>query len=435
MPGAPSGSHKVSCYLNGVTIVMSFTALHRVLGESPGPLTSEMIDAAIEQSAAEATDLDFKGSLPPPSGIGQTDYPKDIAAMANSGGGTIVYGVDEIQKRASARVDVGELTENHERALRSAVVTAISPPVFGLQIDRIGDPGERCVAITVAATVDGPHLIYKNEYFGAPIRNDADTVWMKERQIETMYRARFDERRHATEALDHLYEETAAGRDVSARAWMIAVALPRIPASQRARMSRDDARAVFEDGGREALRLAARGQAVHPLESVDLLNPRPGLRRWNAPNTATSDHTRWREAWASIHNDGSVTLATGLGARPWARDDYAPGSYVESPAFECAVADFLGLLRASGTATGLAEYETRIGIEWVGVELLEIHGVDPLGFSTDAEPIARFAPVRTTIVANAVNFPRQAYEVVLDCVNQAGISYPRVLQPPPGDET
>ena len=70
----------------------------------------------------------------------------------------------------------------------------------------------RAAAVIVPASVDGPHLIYRNDYFGAPVRNDSDTVWMKERQIEAMYRARFDERRHASEALDNLYAETAGGR-------------------------------------------------------------------------------------------------------------------------------------------------------------------------------------------------------------------------------
>jgi hypothetical protein len=78
---------------------------------------------------------------------------------------------------------VGELTENHERTLRSAAVTAISPPVFGLDIVELGGEGNRCVAVAVPASVDGPHLIYRNDFFGAPIRNDADTVWMKEREV------------------------------------------------------------------------------------------------------------------------------------------------------------------------------------------------------------------------------------------------------------
>ena len=184
---------------------MNFTALHRALGLAPGPLTDELLDAAVSGGVAETNDLDWKSELPPAKGLPQTDFPKDIAAMANSGGGVIVYGVRESQKAATERVDVGELDEAYERSLRSAAITAISPPVFGLNVHRLGTEGNRAVVVEVPASLDGPHLIYKNDYFAAPVRNDSDTVWMKERQIEAMYRARFEERRHATEALDVLY--------------------------------------------------------------------------------------------------------------------------------------------------------------------------------------------------------------------------------------
>jgi hypothetical protein len=253
---------------------MSFTALHRTLGEPPGPMTSEMIDAAVAQAVQEETDLDFKSELPPTKHIAQTDFPKDVAAMANSGGGVILFGVEETQKAATARVDVGELTEVHERALRSAAITAISPPVFGLRIDRLGEPASRCVAVTVAASLDGPHLIYRGEYFGAPVRNDADTVWMKERQIEAMYRARFDERRHATDSLDRIYSDAAVGRDTAQRAWFIAVAQPRIPVMRQARLSRDDARTVFQEARALTLQLARR-DGLRPIEAMEMLNPRP----------------------------------------------------------------------------------------------------------------------------------------------------------------
>ncbi|XMN05515.1 helix-turn-helix domain-containing protein [Streptomyces griseobrunneus] len=141
--------------------------------------------------------------------------------MANSGGGLIVYGVEESQKAATGRVDAGEFDETYERTLRSAAITAISPPVFGLNVHRLGGGGKRAIAVEVPASIDGPHLIYRNDYFGAPVRNDSDTAWMKERQIEAMYRARFEERRHAREALDALFSEASAGRDFDTRAWLI----------------------------------------------------------------------------------------------------------------------------------------------------------------------------------------------------------------------
>ncbi|WP_442929546.1 AlbA family DNA-binding domain-containing protein [Micromonospora sp. WMMC250] len=76
-------------------------------------------DAAVAAGVIEANDLDWKSELPPARGLPQTDFPKDVAAMANSGG-VIVFGVREEQKAATARADVGGLDEAYERSLRSA---------------------------------------------------------------------------------------------------------------------------------------------------------------------------------------------------------------------------------------------------------------------------------------------------------------------------
>lgn len=292
---------------------MTFTALHRALGASPAPLTNELLDAAVTGGVVETNDLDWKSELPPAKGLPQTDFPKDVAAMANSGGGLLVYGVRESQKAATQRVDVGEFDEAYERSLRSAAITAISPPVFGLNVHRLGDEGKRAVVVEVPASIDGPHLVYKNDYFGAPVRNDSDTAWMKERQIEAMYRARFDERRHATEALDNLFAEAAGGRDTGKRAWLIAVAHPRVPRFHD-RLTRDEARDVLSKTEELALTYAGRG-GVHPLESVDRSNPRPGLRRWVAVNTATGERSTWKEAWLSIHPPRRLNHPRGRGRR------------------------------------------------------------------------------------------------------------------------
>jgi hypothetical protein len=395
-----------------------------------------MIDQAVERGISETDDLDWKSALPPSKGLPQTDYPKDIAAMANSGGGTIVYGVTEDQKAATGRTDVGDLDEGHERALRSAAVTAISPPVFGLEVHRLGEPGARAIAVVVPASVDGPHLIYRGELFGAPVRNDADTVWMRERQIEAMYRARFDERRHATEALDNLYAEAARGRDTESRAWLIAVAHPRLPPTYATRPAREEAKDAFEAADRFAITYTGQ-RGIHPLETVDRLNPRPGLRRWVAPNTATTDTSRWKEAWASVHHDGSVSIAAAIGAHRIGPDTFSPGSLVQSSAVECAVADLMGLVRAVGQRRTLTEYEVVVGIEWTGAELLAIQAVDQLGFAFDGHsiPLARYTRVVATVRADVDDrrFLDQVHGLALDCVNQGGISTLRLIRSADGD--
>src|SRR5664279_3558429 len=55
---------------------MSFTALHRALGVGPGPLTDELLDAAVAAGVVETSDLDWKPELPPAKGLPQTDFPR-----------------------------------------------------------------------------------------------------------------------------------------------------------------------------------------------------------------------------------------------------------------------------------------------------------------------------------------------------------------------
>lgn len=415
---------------------MSFTALHRALGVGPGPLTDELLDAAVAAGVAESNDLDWKRELPPAKGLPQTDFPKDVAAMANSGGGVIVFGVRETQKTATGRVDVGEFDEAYERSLRSAAIAAISPPVFGLNVYRLGAEGNRGVVVEVPASIDGPHLIYKNEYFGAPVRNDSDTVWLRERQIEAMYRARFEERRHATEALDSLYTEASAGRDTYQRAWLIAVAHPRIPRFG-SRLTRDRAREVLSKTADVALSYAGRG-GIHPLENVDRLNPRPGLRRWVAVNTATGERSAWKESWVSIHHDGSVGLATALGGHRMSSDSYFEGWQVESSAIECATADLMALMRTTAEVTDNDEYDIRIGINWSGEQPLTILTKDNQGFTYDgvSTPLHHYTPVETTVnaVEPASDFHWHVHDLARDCVNQGGISNVLMIRPPGRDD-
>lgn len=411
---------------------MTFTVLHRALGAAPGPLTDELLDSAVAAGVTETNDLDWKSELPPARGLNQTDFPKDVAAMANSGGGLIVYGVREAQKAATGRVDVGEFDETYERSLRSAAMTAISPPVFGLMVHRLGGRGERAVVVEVPASLDGPHLIYRNEYFGAPVRNDSDTVWMKERQIEAMYRARFDERRHATEVLDALFTEASVGRDTDKRAWLTAVAHPRIPRF-RDRLGRNGARAVLSRAEELALVYAGSG-GIHPVESVDRLNPRPGLRRWVAANTATGERSVWKESWASIHDDGSVTVTTAVGGHRANSDQHFEGWQVVSSAIECAVADLMALIRAMAEATDNDEYDVRVGINWTGGQPLMILTRDNFGYHCDgiSTPLHRYTPVETTVnaVESSLDFHWHVHDLAQDCVNQGGISDVHMIYPP-----
>ncbi|MGM7667979.1 AlbA family DNA-binding domain-containing protein [Microbacterium sp. A93] len=414
---------------------MLFTALHRLLGCAAGPITDELIDAAVEQHIAETDDLDWKRDLPPTKGLSATDFPKDVAAMANSGGGVIVYGVYEEQKRAIGRHDVGELTEHHERTLRAAAYGAITPPVF-VAIHAFGVAGNRGLAIVVPPSADGPHLIFKEKFFGAPLRNDADTEWMNERQLEAAYRARLDERRRSATALAQLYDDAAANWSDSQRAVLIAIARPRLSVAGSARVERTEARSVFARAEKLG-RVLAGPTGVHPLDSV-VNNPRPGLRRWVAVNAQTTDKSRWRAAGASIHDDGSVSMVATVGGHPKPYGGEMRDSQVDSAAIECAVADFLALVRKWSESRGTGEHDVKVGIEWSNSNPLLIQTVDQSGHPYDGTsvPLRRYLPVEATIDADVADaeFLSRVYEIAEDCVNQGGITNVRMIRRPEPEE-
>ena len=410
-------------------------ALHRLLGRPLGDVDDSLLNEAVSAKLAETDDLDWKRELPPTRNLSEHDFPKDIAAMANSGGGTLVYGVEEKDKKATGRVDVGELSERHEQTLRSAAVTAISPPVFGLEIVRLGEEGLRAVVVVVPASADGPHVIYRGEYFGAPFRNDANTVWMKEPQIASAYRARLEESRRAADALREHWEEVSANLPIEPRARIILVARPRPPLAPN---TKPDSRVVsgyFTRAWQFGKWLTNSRHTVgqHPLDATNNINLRPGLRRWIAMNTAVSSADDWRAAQAAVHDDGSVSLAATIGGpRNGGSGSTFQENQVEARDVECAVADFMGLLLAVSEELPIREYEVQIGMKWIGRPLV-VWTFDNRGQLTDAlsTPLEVYVPVVRTVTTECADeeFIKQTHDLAEDCINQGGVLGVATIQP------
>lgn len=178
---------------------------------------------------------------------------------------------------------------------------------------------------------------------------------------------------------------------------------------------------------------------VHPMENVERANLRPGLRRWVAVNAATGERSAWREAWISIHHDGSVTVAAAAGAHRLSMDGYHEGWQVASSAVECAVADLMALVRQTAAATDHDEYDLRLGIEWTGEQPLTILTEDTTGYTYDGVsiPLHRYTPVETTVNATETeaDFHWHVHDFAQDCVNQGGISNVLRIRPPAREES
>lgn len=309
---------------------MNSTALHRALGVRGGQLTFEMIARACIEKIDEQSDLDWKKSLPlgDPADPGATarseELAKDIAAMANSDGGLIVYGVDEVRgvdaHHAERVVSIGVVGDSVLKQIRQVANSQIYPPVPGLDFAALSsaDGSETVLAMSVPSSEDAPHVVRpkgqsKNGWFAVPYRSGAETVWMVERQIEDAYRRRLVLRERRVRDLQAQLEEFVAG--LTGHIWIAAVARPVNARPTRAkRMSPMRAQSVF----RTAWDLARESDATRllPATPSSMLHGEPvlkGLRRYRQQieePVRSSDGVAITTygAVAETHDDGSVAL-------------------------------------------------------------------------------------------------------------------------------
>lgn len=411
---------------------MLFTALHQALGTDPGPVTSELLDDAVDHGVGEADGLDWKSAAPSERDLAKSDLVKDIAAFANSGGGILVLGVAEENGRAIARVDVGDIDESYERTLRRVAISGIHPPVFGLKVHRVDqDPKRKALAIIVPASSDAPHLIYRGEYFGAPIRNHADTEWMRERQLEDLYRLRLSQRANTDRELDELYDELADG-PTDEFATLIIAAQPRGQRMTPRAVEKYEA----EQAGRTAKNLAASWRhgpkRRRPFDVLDIQDPRRRMRRWEFLGNSEACAPKWGDAWMTLHDNGAVSLKYALGGHRIGAELSAPGNRIRADLLELAVADFMGLLRAGANRSGLTDlYTVALGIEWSGTAALGVAWTDMSGNEYSPPiPLPDFRRIHTEVRLDVTDdiFADQVSSLALDALNQAGIQGLTALQ-------
>lgn len=405
---------------------MIFSALHRELGRRPGPFTIDMIDQAIEEGVEERNDLDWKQELIEQKKLKGEEFVKDVAAMANNGGGLIVYGVEEREKAAIARHDAPGFGELYERSLIAATIHHIHPPVFGVEVFPLQDEQGQALVVSVPASADRPHLVYRGERFGVPLRVGADTTWLGEREISRMYRERFNEQRFADEALQSLYDQADLQRD-DERTWFIGVARPRTPVLGN-RMSDTGIVAMLQDAYTESRRVK-RDDIYGPIRNVRYVNPRPGLRSWVLTSSGNDDDPF--TAQVTLHHDGAVSIAMALGGVHAYENNSGPTS-VSSIFLESYLTDLVVLARVVGEATGTGEYEVRVGLESRDPSPIMMWTPGAAGYFTEQPrvPLKKFIPVTTSIgVRESLDSVLDVLRsIALDCVNQGGLSHLRALR-------
>ncbi|MFB8240613.1 helix-turn-helix domain-containing protein [Kitasatospora purpeofusca] len=138
---------------------MTCTTLHRALGILAGPVTEQMLIDAVTAKVGEAEDLDRKEAVDDGRDSAK-EFGKDVAAMANTAGGVIIYGVREDGAGHAAEV-VGITNPNPLVQSMRGKAGMIRPFVPALRVqavplDQPGRAGDHVIVVEIPRSPDAP---------------------------------------------------------------------------------------------------------------------------------------------------------------------------------------------------------------------------------------------------------------------------------------
>lgn len=409
-------------------MAITWSALHTSFGLVPGtPLAYEHIAQAVAEQVAERQDLEWKHSPGPGPGqdkeSAKVELAKDIAAMANSGGGLLVYGVQEgpAPDKYPEHNDIPIEGEQVEQRIRSTVSERIRPYIAGVQIDKLPNPDaptQGVVAVAVPASQGAPHFYEKGADRGcAPRRNGTHIENMPEQDIARAYRDRFHQREAVDTAVEGLSQNGPKALrfdEADLAAWCVMVAKPHASVPPGIpRVDRAQVRGVLEDAIYKEFELLDQMNERFTGTILDTLerHARTGLHRWvlrRAPRTDADDGLT-DAAYAELWHDGSVLLAFPVSVRH--RDRRAPEGkvrlLVDARWVESVAAAMIALTRTWHEALslhGYASVRARLATAPTEVRPFTLWGLDTGPFPqecvpSDSRPVHELEPVDVVLDA------------------------------------
>lgn len=420
-----------------------FTPIHRALGLEPGNLTLNDINQIIAGKVEETADLDWKKKFYSiQNNAVMEEVAKDIAAMANSGGGWIVFGIKEDgENNAASSVNPIQWSADNERQIRNIAYSKIGPPVVGIEFSKIPcgeNPDDGYVVLMhIPDSVDAPHFARKgDDAFRAPWRNGPHTEFMTERDIERGFRERFQRGVEQEKTLQGYFEQAAEALNPEQGVFLAIAAVPVTPKISAGPVDRNT---VIQHTNPWAYSYFITSyQENHPkipeMSTIGVFSWSDGdivkgMRQWVLRNSAQAA-AKYRK---HLHDDGTLTggycLKRVRGIQSTSERHLAGEiNHCKSIDVEKALIDFFSLLRAHAQERNVpGGFRIRVGLIGYPGEPIIIkgwHGNSSLPINvTEPEPIKRFQPVSTFIdpLAPIEDVLPPLRTLALDIVNQGNI--------------
>ncbi len=415
-----------------MTRSLVFTPIHRALGLEAGNATIDLIQEAVDHGVEETADLDWKQAVYDSRKPNwDEEAAKDIAAMANSGGGWIVFGVKESggTNAACEITPIGWSAAEQQRILRTAYAK-IGPPVIGIEFYNIpcGDEGGGSVVMMrVPDSADAPHFARKGDNaFVAPRRNGPHTVYMSDREIERGFRERFHHVDDRERLLQDRFERACEALRPEDGVFLAVAAVPYEPVTGR------------EPGVAEQ---------VYRYTDEPLLPQREGVRAlknwWEGGEIKKGLH-QWvlrarrgvkRKFRKYFCDDASYIGAYQLGLlitdEQWS-DKYPVGlpNHCRAIDVQTALIDCITMLRRHAQERQAhGEFRMRAGLVGIAGKPIVIREMDDwtgrLRDADDMEPIMRFQPITIELdpLVEIEELLPLINDLARDLVSQGGVEY------------
>ena len=419
-----------------------FTPIHRALGLEPGDLTLELIEKAIEAGLEETADFDMKRVVPNlKEDKSKQEIAKDIAAMANSGGGWIIYGVGEGASDIAGSIHPCEWTATEEQQMLNIAYTKIDPPVVGLEFNKIScgeNSDKKLVLMHIPDSVDAPHFARaEKNNFSAPRRNGPHTKPMTYRDIERGFRERFQRGAEQEKTLQDYFEQAAEALNPEQGVFLAIAAVPVSPKISAGSVDRDKAIQHTTPRAYSYLMASQRGSCSKEEKIETEFNfiwsqgeCVKGMRQWVVRSSAQAA-AKYRK---HLHDDGTLTggycLRRNVRGVQSTSEQYVAGEINHCNSFnvEKALIDFFSLLREHAQERSVSGgFRIRVGLVGDANSPIVLRNHDKftwnLMLQSEPEPIKRFQPVSTFIdpLAPIEDILPPLRALALDIVNQGNI--------------
>lgn len=212
---------------------------------APG-LTADALAELVSRGVLEDEQVEFKGRLHRGAkSDGITDGPakkkaksdereelsKDVLALANSTGGVIVVGVEEVEGQTSvlSPVPIGDLEEIW---MQGAVVDRCRPmpSVEIFKVPTEDDPTKGFWVLSVPPSPYAPHALLapNGPELRYPIRRGTTTEWLTEPELADRYRNRFAGARSQVERLEEVFSDGRRSLSSEGLPWLVLSSVPSV---------------------------------------------------------------------------------------------------------------------------------------------------------------------------------------------------------------